>query len=430
MRYFLFITVDRRIFVITNNKNMEINSELLKNIINDVALGRNALSDKYNIPTQTARHCVFIRENIEEIQKMFETDKDLVESNVRYKKQQQMYMDSNRIERKSFREHARVENAVSGYVKGLIDVFEQYPYKSEGRQHESNPFAIGVIHISDVHFNELINIATNKYDFTIASRRLRLFISEATTYFLGRNIRDVFVLFTGDLMNSDRRLDEILAMATNRSKATFISVQILENAIMHLNDNFNVYLAGICGNESRISKDYNWHNDIVSDNYDFTIFNILRYKMRGVDGVTFLGYSDKHEEVVEVNGKHVLLVHGHQVGKDITKDMSKLVRKYANMGVNIHFVLLGHIHETLISDMFGRSSSLCGSNSYSEDALLLVGRASQNCYIFFNTNRIDAIKIDLQDTEDVEAYDTYDFQDAYNPKSLEKAKQHQIILRR
>jgi len=49
---------------------MEINSELLKNIINDVALGRNALSDKYNIPTQTARHCVFIRENIEEIQKV------------------------------------------------------------------------------------------------------------------------------------------------------------------------------------------------------------------------------------------------------------------------------------------------------------------------------------------------------------------------
>ena len=48
-----------------------------------------------------------------------ENELELLTSNVRLAKQKQSAQDLNRIERKAFREHARVENAVSKYVKEL-----------------------------------------------------------------------------------------------------------------------------------------------------------------------------------------------------------------------------------------------------------------------------------------------------------------------
>lgn len=218
-------------------------------------------------------------------------------------------------------------------------------------------------------------------------------------------------------------------MATNRAKASFIAAQIIENAIIHLNETFNVHLAGVVGNESRAGKDYNWSNELVSDNYDFTIFNILRNKLSDVDGISFLGFSDKHEEVVEVNKKNFLIIHGHQIGKDIYKDLSKLIRKYAHRGIIIHYSIWGHLHESMLSDMYARSASMCGSNNYSEDALLLVGRAAQNIYTVFDCDRIDATKIDLQNTDGYEGYDTKDWSDAYNPKSVSKTHKGETILR-
>lgn len=393
------------------------------------SLSRGRIQEILNISESDARMYKAIVDNYDLLVSPEYSDNEIIEENVKIAKQKQRYQDSNRIERKSFREYARVENAVSEYVKELVGVFDENPYRITGQTHYPNNSAVGVIQLSDLHFNELIDIKTNKYDFTIASKRLQKLVVEASRYFAVNNVKDVFLFLTGDLMNSDRRLDELLAMATNRSKATFISVQILENMIMDLNKKFNVHIAGIVGNESRISKDYNWNNEIISDNYDFTIFNVLRYKLKHLMGVEFLGLSDKHEEVIEVNGKNFLIIHGHQIGKDVSKDVSKLIRKYAQQDVDIDFTIWGHLHEAMMSDTYARSSSLCGSNSYSEDALLLIGRSSQNIYVVFESDRIDGIKIDLQDTTDYSGYGTKDWQDAYNPKSVDKLRKSETILR-
>jgi predicted phosphodiesterase len=391
---------------------------------------RHTVAEKYGMGERIAGYYWWLVQNIDYVSNMFETDKSLVEQNVRYQKQKQHMMDINRIERKSFREYARVENAVSEYAKELMRIFDDNPYKVETVYHDVVGDAVGVIQLSDTHFNELINIKGNKYDFTVASQRIHKLVSEAINYFNLYNVSDVFVFLGGDLMNSDRRLDELVSMATNRSKATFISVQILEHAILHLNTHFNVHVAGINGNESRVTgKEYNWSNELVSDNYDFTIFNVLRYKLKDSDGISFLGLCDKYEEVVDVNGKNFLLVHGHQIGKDISKDISKLIRKYAVKDIAIDFVIWGHIHEAMIADMYARNSSVCGSNNYSEDALLLVSRASQNLHIVFDGDRIDSIKVDLQDVSGIEPYPTQDWIDAYNPKSVDKAHKQETILR-
>ena len=409
---------------------MGLNKELLERIINDAEVcSRETVADKYDIGIRSASYYWFISQNIGTLSEFFETDDELVEQNVRFQKQKQKFQDFNRIERKSFREYARVENAVSEYAQALIKVCEDNPYKAVGVKHKSADNAVGILHITDTHFNELINLTNNKYDFTIANKRIHKLIKESTKYFKLHGISDVFVMMTGDLLNSDRRLDELVSMSTNRAKASFIGVQILENAMVDLNTEFNVHIAGVVGNESRMSKDINWSNQIVSDNYDFTMFNMLRYKLKYTKGISFLGLSDKHEEVVAVGDKNFLLIHGHQIGKDTAKDIAKLTRKYADKRIVINYVLYGHIHETLISDTFSRGSSMCGANNYSEDALQLVSRASQNIHISFEGNRIDSVKIDLQDTDGYAGYDTHDWMDAYNPKSVDKAHKIETILR-
>lgn len=53
-------------------------------------------------------------------------DFEMVEGNVRLAKQKQKAQDTNRIERKVFREHARIENAVSAYAERLCELLEHH----------------------------------------------------------------------------------------------------------------------------------------------------------------------------------------------------------------------------------------------------------------------------------------------------------------
>ena len=168
------------------------------------------------------------------------TDLDLLKENVRYRKEKQKAQDVTRIERKGFREHARIENAVEEYSKELKTLFENNKLHKLTKKHKVSNKAVGVIQFSDVHFNELVNLKNNKYDFKVASQRCQYFVARAKQYFKMAKITNVVLALTGDLLNSDRRLDELLNQATNRAKATFLSVDIMQQVVLDLNKDFNV----------------------------------------------------------------------------------------------------------------------------------------------------------------------------------------------
>ena len=69
-----------------------------------------------------------------------------------------------------------------------------------------------------------------------------------------------------------------------------------------------------------------------------------------------------------------------------------------------------------------------GANDYSERALNLSGRASQNCYIFYSNGNRDGIKVDLQNTIS-EGYNIDNSLASYNAKSAEKLKQGETVFR-
>ena len=359
---------------------------------------------------------VFVIENLE-----------LIQENVRLAKQKQSAQDINRIERKSFREYARVENAVAEYNKQLVKIFDKYKLSTYVKKHSEDTSCVGVIQFSDVHFNELVSLPHNKYDFKVASARCKLFVDKATKYFKAFGITNVLMVQSGDLLNSDRRLDELLNMATNRAKATFLAVDILQQVIMDLNSNFNVSVTMVTGNESRVKKDWGWSGNIASDNYDYTIFQTLRYIFKDTD-ITFVD-GDPTEVVVEVAGQNLLVLHGNgSIKKGIDTSITQLMGRYRARGIDINYVIFGHIHSARVGDNFSRSSSMVGANDYSEKALNLSGRASQNCYIFYDNGNRDGIKVDLQNYTD-DMYDIEKSLESYNAKSHEKLNVGKTIFK-
>ena len=356
-----------------------------------------------------------------------EEELELVKENVRYKKQKQKAQDVNRVERKAFREYARVENAVEEYSKELKQLFENYKLHTVTKKHNGTSKAVGVIQFSDVHFNELVDIKGNKYDFKVAAQRCQYFVSQAKKYFRMANIKSIVVALTGDLLNSDRRLDELLNQASNRAKATFLSVDIMQQVLLDLNKDFNVSVASVVGNEGRANKELGWSNVVATDNYDYTIYNCLRYLFRDSE-ITFID-GDPSEVVVNVAGQNLLMLHGHGGLKGgIEKAINQIIGRYAVKGINIDFVIFGHVHSARVGDNYARSSSMVGANDYSEKALNLSGRASQNCYVFYNNGNRDGIKIDLQNVN-CKGYKIDKELEAYNAKSAHKTNKNETIIK-
>ena len=358
-----------------------------------------------------------------------DVDLELLRENIKLTKRTQRFQDSNRIERKAFREYARIDNAVAEYNQELIKVLDKYNLAKFTIKHKNyHNEAAGIFHLTDLHFNELVNLAINKYDFNIAAKRCKLFVEEAREYFKLKNVRNILIAMTGDLLNSDRRLDELLAQATNRSKATFLAVRLIELMILDLNKDFNITVANVTGNESRIAKDIAWTDIMATDNYDFTIFNILGYLFGGSKGVTFLANDDPLEQVVKVGNKNILMVHGNQVTGKTEKAIQSIKGKYAARGIIIHFIIFGHFHSARIGDVFARSGSMVGANGYSDKGLQLTSRASQNIHIVYSSDKIDSIKIDLQHTKKIEGYNIETEIEAYNAKSSDKIRAKRVIF--
>ena len=378
------------------------------------------LIDKYKLDVSVDT----LRKKIREVVHYLIADKDIVEYNIRLAKQKQKFQDLNRIERKSFREGTRQENALAEYNTEIIKLLKRESLKTKLSKKKHNTEAAIVVQIADTHFNELVELESNKYDFDIASKRLQKYAYKVKEYVKFHKANKVLIAITGDLINSDRRLDEKLSMATNRAKATFLGVHLLKHFILDINEIAEVQVCCVTGNESRVNFELGWVDMVASDNYDFTIFEMLRLLLPDIN---FLR-GDALELVVEINGKNMLVIHGHQLGRMTSNDTGKVISKYSAKGVIIDFIICGHLHETMIRDNIARSASLVGSNAYSENALNLSGTAAQNIYCFTDDGRHD-IRIDLQETNGWDGYDIKEELFAYNAKSAQKTHKKETIFK-
>ncbi len=156
------------------SKYLEYKEEIL-NLFEEEGYGFSTIAqhliDKYHL--KVTKHS--LRHRIRDIVKYYLADKEIVEYNIKLSKNNQKQADLNRIKNKSFREHSRVDNALSEYNAEIIKLLKTESLKTSIRKHKSNNKSVLIVHISDPHFNELVDLKHNKYDFKIASKRLQQF---------------------------------------------------------------------------------------------------------------------------------------------------------------------------------------------------------------------------------------------------------------
>lgn len=356
-----------------------------------------------------------------------EPDQELLQFNVRLAKRQQALLDTNRIERKAFREHARVENAVTAYSRELAALLDERGFSRDWLLSEppTDGEAVLIVQLSDLHFNERVELPSNRYDFSVAAARLAKLAARVKQ--LGRTYgaSKVVIACLGDFLNSDRRLDELLSNATNRSKATLLAVDILRAFLLDLRSEFALEVYGITGNESRVHPELGWCDELATDSYDLMIYSILKRGFQDVEGIAFCGFQ-ANELLFEVMGRTFLCLHGHQVGANLQKSVQEITGKYASRGITVDYTLFGHLHATAIGDYHARNASLVGSNAYSESGLNFCSKAAQNVHVV-TAGAIDGIKVDLQDTTGIEPYPFVSEWEEYAPKSESKLHQNTVV---
>jgi hypothetical protein len=354
-----------------------------------------------------------------------EPDLEMLTETVRLAKKNQELMDHHRIKNKSFREYARIENAVTAYSQAILTELKEHGSRlvdCPRRSGDLNPSAATlVVHLSDNHFNEIVELPTNRFDFTVAAKRLQLLAQKAKLLGKAYGAERVVVFFGGDLLNSDRRLDELLAMSTNRARATLLAVHLLKQFLMDLRSEFFVDCFGVAGNESRAKENLGWVDVVATDSYDFTIYAMLQAVFGALEdkGMRFHDFQ-ANDVVFKVHNETFLGIHGHQINCTDQKKVQAMIGKYATNGVNITHILAGHIHCSMVSDHVSRNASLVGSNAYSQEALGFASKAAQNISIV-TTQGLDGFKADLQNVDGVEGYEIISKLAEYNAKSANKA---------
>ena len=340
------------------------------------------------------------------------TNQELMGENLKLARKIQVLQDTNRVERKSFREHGRLDNVSDALHVAIHETLKKNKFTTNTKfvKQRDEKAPVGVLQLSDLHFNELISdVQGNKFDFKVASQRLQKYVHKAKKYFNAHGVTHVAVMFCGDLLNSDRRKDEIVNAATNRSQAVFLAVDILQQLLKDLLEDYVVTVASITGNESRVGEFVEWGRMLAGDSYDLVIHNILQKLFEDDKRIKFIPIEDPLECVVNVNGTNILLVHGNG-HKGVSRDASieggtsHLIAKYATRGIQIHYMLCGHIHKTNISDFYSRNSGLPGTNAYADKALNLIGKSAQNIHLVWKNGDLDSAKIDLQKTDGFEGY--------------------------
>jgi predicted phosphodiesterase len=349
----------------------------------------------YKSPTAPCKRCV---------PELPPQDEELLLTNIVLAKGKQRVQDTLTRERRTFREYARVENGISEYLEHLCGLLAEGSFRQEPPQHLELQEENGVllVQLSDLHFIETIKEAYNSYNFEIASKRLAKLASRIKNVIAGYKINKVIVACLGDIINSDRRLEESKTNQETRAKGTLVAADILQGFLRDVAQYAPVVVYGITGNEGRVDKDITWDERTATNNFDFMVYHILRTGFKDHEHITFGGFNS-HEMILDIMGQKILCVHGHQVGSNVEKWVLQAIGKHATQGNMVNFVLMGHIHASYLGDYHSRNASLAGGNGYSGNALGCASKAAQMLHVI-TPGSIDGIKVDLQDTTGMKAY--------------------------
>ena len=297
----------------------------------------------------------------------------------------QRTLDLARIDRKLFRSDARTINSLEDTFEAMYSRLGQTkvkrkPYIEKVRQNDP----VGILQLSDLHFNEVVNLKHNKFNTEIAKERLDQYFYNATKYLIRNGVKHIIITFLGDIINSDRRFDERLTNAATNAEALVEAYNYFCDTIENLYREFHITdIYSVVGNESRLDKDLSMIDKLLVNNFDFIFHMMLKRYFKGVINVHDMDYENSIERVIDINGYNLLLTHGFTT--KMNQKPYEVLKNAKTRHPEINGVVLGHYHSPLISIDFSRNGGLPGANSYSLNTLGIPYESpSQNVLIIEN----------------------------------------------
>ena len=338
--------------------------------------------------------------------------------------QDQAIRDSRRTARKDTRDRARaelqqiqLENEIRTTREMEEDISSFYASKKYSQGMRLKGGAI-VVQLSDIHFGCVVKgmeerANANEWDFSIAARRLRALAEHAKFYGVAHGAEELVIALTGDIFDSKIGKERYDKMLNSEGAATYTFSRGKDLVIQFINDLVaselfgRVRVTGIAGNEARLFADRGHSHVMSADNWDSALNAELASYYRGSDIECEFGVNRK---VLEIQGHRMLMIHGDQgrfTPTNQTAVQSLLGQHDATFGIS------GHIHDTLITGKWVRSSSVMGTDYYAGDGLGLDGIAAQNV-MWLAPGQRNTYAIDLQNPDPgLEPYELFDYGGAY-----------------
>ena len=331
--------------------------------------------------------------------------------------------DLRKLKRQTYRQDLELENVFKDFLEILDNVTVE---RLSSPLNESfvveSPFDVSamtpktaVIQLSDLHFGEGVSYeGTNGIaNMEVTALRLSKYAEYCLSRILTDNVKKVVFAFTGDMVNSDRRLDEVVTNVSSRTKSALLGIHLLKQFIQYfvevLPEDISFTVASVVGNESRLNKEFGWTDFTATDNFDYIIHNVLAKMFANTyDNLKFAKVTDCFEQVISIaDGKfNLLITHGNNklASKCVESEVQKIIGRYAvTHKIKIDYVIFGHIHSTEITDYYARSASIIGGNGYSTKNLNFISKPSQNFFIVDNsTGEVTGTSVPLQNTENVD----------------------------
>lgn len=305
----------------------------------------------------------------------------------RLKKTVQRLRDENTALRAIERREFRVEEEMRSWKESINELIrgsrenvwmdfaetEREEEKLLGREGKKN---VGFLVLSDWHIGKTVGLDGNRFDFEEARKRLTRLSVNVCKYLKLYNISTLHIALLGDFIHAQHRRDM-------KSAAQFVEIEagvycyhlireFIESFRFSLND---IVISGVVGNESRFdSREFHTNiNSEAKNSIDYMIYEMLKSNFELIPEVTFnINGSNLFENVLKINENfNILAIHGDKINQNnIDNEISKLKLKVFNEKREyIDYVILGHIHSTLITDKYARNASLVGADEYASRGL-------------------------------------------------------------
>ena len=298
--------------------------------------------------------------------------------------------DEKRANSKYMRAAARHDRIVETFKRELQN-FEPLEIKEVNKnQYKHNEASLL---ISDLHYGISCNNYWNKYDTSIAKKRMEHLTSEVIRYCKVMCVDVIHIELLGDLISGFIHKTLEIENEVNVINQVIECSEILAQCINIIANNIptvNVYITH--GNHSRTKANYK--ENVEVENFEYLIWEFLRLRVVR-DNVNFIENDiDTTFIHYEIEGEHVFGVHGH------LDKVNSIAQNFSTMfnGMKIKAIHCGHLHHEYTNCVNGikvvMNSTASGVDEHSKN-MRYVGKPSQTLLVYDNTNTIN-INIELE----------------------------------